>query len=107
MAELNDVEVRFKRSIGEKVAARADAVKIERELTESIAQLCIEARREGVVMARLAEWVKVVDPKTGELRSISRQAVDQLVAAHEGRDRAPRKRGKAKTNGGIKMGAFG
>lgn len=103
--DLTDVDVRFRRLLDEQVKVRAEAVRQEREATRAIASLCVDARREGVTMAHLAAWVKVLDPKTDELRSISRQAVDQLVAAHEGRDRAPRRRGRART-GGIKMEAF-
>lgn len=110
MDDLNEAERKFHALIAEQVAARAAAAREEQELTRNIAALCIEARHEGVIMARLAEWVKVVDPKTGALRSVTRQAVDQLVAAHEGRERAPRrKKPKAETNGAgaINMEAFG
>lgn len=100
-------EARLSALIEAQVQERADHVRAEQEATQEIARLCAEARRHGVAMARLAELVKVVDPKTGELRSVSRQAVDQLVAAHEQRPRAPRRAKKATSNGKINMAALG
>lgn len=113
---LTEDEARFERSIGEAVDRRAQAAREEREATREIAALCVEARAAGVPMARLAQFVQVLAPDDdGEgrpkLRSVTRQAVDQLVAHFEGRQRAPRKRHReadenGRPRGAIKLGAF-
>lgn len=108
--ELTATEKRYKRLLDEQVKARAAATRAVDDHTREIAELCVQARGDGVTMALLASFVKVWDPKRGEegeLRSVSRQSVDQLVAAHEGRQRAPRKRPKrTQPAGGINAAAF-
>lgn len=105
--EYTETEQRFRKLFDARVAERADAVRAELEATRNIAALCVDARREGVAMARLAEWVRVLDVKTDELRPVTRQAVDNLVAAYEGRTRQPRRRrGAPETNGRTPSGAI-
>lgn len=102
--ELTTTELQFKEKIEELVRRRAEAAKLEKELTVEIAAVCVDARAQAVTMALLADWVKVYDPRRDGLRSVSRQSVDQLVAAFEGRERAPRKKPERKSR--ILVGAF-
>lgn len=110
---MNDAEHdRIAKAITERVKERIAHEKAARAATAEIAALCVEGRTADITMSRLAELVQVYDPKKDEVRSVTRQAVDQLVAAHEGRERAPRKRGKknqaspAPKASKIKLGAF-
>ena len=50
-------------------------------------------------MRVLADRVKVWDPKAQELRSVTRQSVDGMIAELEGRQRAPRKRRSSGSSG--------
>lgn len=88
----DETEAHFKERIADAVARRADAVRAEAEITNEIAALLVDARKANVPMRLLAEWVQVLNPKTGEMRSISRQAVDNMVSGYTGRPRAPRKK---------------
>ena len=94
--QLTDTERRFADAIGLASERRAQAARAEREATQDIAALCVEARAAGVTMARLAEFVQVLSKDDNgdgppKLRPVTRQAVDQLVAAFENRPRVPRK----------------
>jgi hypothetical protein len=113
--ELTDVEQKHKKQIDPLVQQRADLERRLHQLNHDIANAAVAARGDAVSMARLAEWLQVVDfkrgnPDIGELRPITRQAVDQLVAKHENRERQPNRRqgqgartrgaaAKPKTNG--------
>src|SRR4051812_46484328 len=90
--DLTDTERRFYAAITDVVDDRAGHVKAEYEDSQKIAELCVAARREGVAMAKLAAWVQVYNPKKDERRSITRQAVDLMVAQFEGRVRRPTRR---------------
>jgi hypothetical protein len=105
--ELTSAEKAFKQKIDAAVKRRADAVRAEREATRDIAAICVDAKAAGVQMAQLASWVKVLS-KDDELKSVSRQAVDQMLAQHQGRPRAPRRKPSERRNGAgkIKMDAF-
>ncbi len=108
--ELTANEQRHKDRIDELVEARAQAVREQVRLTDEIADACIDARKDGTRMSDLAQWVKVFDLKKNELRSVSRQSVDQLVATHEGRERRPRPRRQPEPssngNGGVRLEIF-
>lgn len=84
---LNEDEKRFATALAAVNQRRAVAVQAELEARGEIAALCVEARRAGIEMHKLADWVRVLDPRTGEMRSVTRQAVDAMVAKHEGRVR--------------------
>lgn len=90
--ELTPNEEEFRKKIDAIVEVRADLVRQEQETTRQIAMLAVEARAADITMEKISSWIKVLDPKTGELRSVSRQATDQLVAKHENRPRASRKK---------------
>jgi hypothetical protein len=110
--ELTETEQRFKAQMDELVKQRAEAVRAQQGLTTDIAALCVEAREHNITMGMLASWVQVLDVKEDKLRPVSRQSVDQLVAAYEKRERAPRRtramrRRDSETNGGgPRMAAF-
>lgn len=104
---LTQIEIRHRTLIGTAVARRLELVVREREATEEISRLCREAVNEGIKMGQLAEWVQVLDPD-GKPRSVTRQAVDLMLAKIDGRHRAsfsprPRRpREQAESNGGEK-----
>ena len=114
--QLTDEERRFQRLIAAEVRRRAQAAREEQEATRDIARLCVDARAAGVTMARLAEFVQVLDKDDeGEgdlkLRPVTRQAVDQLVAHYENRERRPRPKRKPATSSNgttssIRLDAF-
>lgn len=92
MEELSDVEAKHKRVIEPLVTRRAE---LERELwalNHELADAAVKARSDAVNMTMLGRWLAKVDftkgePGEGEMRPITRQAVDQLVAKHENRPR--------------------
>lgn len=71
--------------IDDKVHARGQAVLAELDATEEITRLAAEARRKGALMSDLSQRVKVMDRRERVLRPVTRQAVDTLIAVHEGR----------------------
>lgn len=106
--------------IDEKVEARGEADLDSYDLTNEIARLASEARRQGAPMAELARRVKRMDPKTrrwakrgdGE-EGVSRQALDNMLAVLEKRreprtTRASRRRRGSESNGagGINVEAL-
>jgi hypothetical protein len=93
------------------VRRRAEAAKMIQETSGEIAQICVDARGKGIVMRVLAQHVQVYDQKAGQLRPVTRQSVDGMIAELEGRERAPRRRGASKpaangNSGKINMDAF-
>ena len=74
--------------IDEQVKARHEATLAERAATAEIARLSSEARNKGATMVELTQHVKRVE-KDGKLKSVTRQALDTMLAVHEER-RAPR-----------------
>lgn len=106
--ELTDDQRRLLARLDEAVRRRADHARAEQEETVAIAALCVELRKHQTPMALLAEHVKVVGKEPdSELRPVSRQAVDQLVAHYENRERRPRRRRETHSpNGAIRLAAF-
>jgi hypothetical protein len=76
---------RIRELIDEKVRLRGEARLAEHDLTREIVALAAEARKHEEPMAALAERMQVMDLETRELRPITRQAVDNAIAFHEGR----------------------
>lgn len=104
--DLTPEEERYREKLETLSAERAAAVKREREITLEIATLAVDARRDQIRMRMLAQWIKVAD-KEGELRPVTRQAVDNMIAAHEGRDRQHRRPRPRRSSGGVNSAAFG
>lgn len=75
--------------IDAKVQARGEAVLARVDLSREIAQLVSEARRQGATMPELAQRVKRMDERERALKTVSRQALDTMLAVEEKR-REPR-----------------
>ena len=93
---MQDTRVWLLEKIDEQVERRAQAVRDHEDATREIASFCVTARAAGVVMRVLAEHVKVWDSDKEQLRSVTRQSVDGMIAELEGRERTPRKRAAPK-----------
>lgn len=86
--------------IDERVKARGEAVIAELDATEEITKLASEARRKGATMSELTQRVQRMDKHDRELRPVTRQAIDTMIAVHEKRrpartTRASRRRREA------------
>lgn len=75
--------------LDDKVTERGQAEQAELDLTEEIARLASDARKHGAQMTELARRIKRLNRKTLELESVTRQAVDTMLATYEQR-REPR-----------------
>lgn len=75
--------------LDELVARRGDAVLAVEDTTAEIARVASEARKKGVEMKTLVAHIKKMDRGTRELTSVTRQAVDTMLAVHDQR-REPR-----------------
>lgn len=90
------------KAIDKEVEARGKAVLAELDHTAKITQLVSEARRAGVAMSELTQHVQRMDKRERELKPITRQAIDTMVAVHEQRrpartTRASRRRREPKS----------
>lgn len=99
--------------IDEQVKARGEAALAELDATDRIAELTSEARRKGATMPQLAERVKRMDKNDRKLKPVTRQALDNMLAVHEGRreartTRASRRRRNAEpaAGGGVNLEAL-
>lgn len=79
--------------IDERVKARGDAVIAELDATEEITRLATEARRKGATMSELTRRVQRMDKRERVLKSVTRQAIDTMIAVHE--ERRPAKTTRA------------
>jgi hypothetical protein len=75
--------------IDKNVAKRGKAVLDEVDASAEIARLSSEARKKGAPMTQLAERVQRMDKKERELKPVTRQAIDVMLATYEER-RPPR-----------------
>jgi len=89
MAPRKDPIERLLAQIDKQVAARGKAVLAEVDASAEIARLTSEARKQGVSMNALTERVQRMDRKERELKPVSRQALDIMLATFEER-REPR-----------------
>jgi hypothetical protein len=97
--------------IDRQVKIRGDAERKEMEATERIAQLASEARRSGASMKLITKRIKRLDHSSGELKPVTRQAADTMIAVIEGRreprtTRASRRRREEVAAGHINHDAF-
>jgi hypothetical protein len=98
--------------IDEAVAERGRHVLAELDLTNRIAELASEARRQNVPVHVLTQHVKRMDPRQRRLFPVSRQSVDNMVAVFEGRREARttvasrRRRPKPADNGRLNADAL-
>lgn len=97
--------------LDEKVKARGAAVLAVEDTSAEIARLASEARRHGVTMPELTKHVQTMDKRTRKLRTVSRQQVDNMLAAHEQRrdprtTRASRRRRESTPAGSLNTAAF-
>lgn len=99
--------------IDQAVEARGTHVKADVQLTERIAELTSEARRKGASMPQLTKHVRRMDRRDLELKPVTRQALDNMLAVHEGRreprtTRASRRRRRRDANpgGGVNLDAL-
>jgi hypothetical protein len=72
-----------------KVRARGEAAKKEAALTTEIAQLAAEARNKGATMPQLTQIVRRWDKRSGDMLTVTRQALDTMIKVETGR-REPR-----------------
>lgn len=98
--DLTEVEQRYKRLIDQQVARYMAGLREARDADIDIAAICVAARGDGVKMRQLASWVKRLNVVTGEIRSITRQALDLHLAAYEGRQRAPQRHRRSASEDG-------
>lgn len=94
-----------------KVEERGKAVLAELEATTEIARLTSEARRKGATMAQLTQHVKRMDRRQRKLVSVTRQALDVMLATFEERreprtTRASRRRRDPEVGAGINAEVF-
>jgi prophage DNA circulation protein len=96
----------------EQVAKRLEALRAEVEAFDEIARLASELRKAGVEQSMLTQTIKRFDRSSREIKSITRQALDEMVAKYEGRSssRTPRpsrrRRRGAKPSGGVNLEAL-
>lgn len=101
--------------IDEAVQARGRAVLAEVDATAKIAELTAEARRKGAPMTGadgLTQHVQRMDKSTRKLTPVTRQALDTMLAVHDGRreprtTRASRRRRETTTSGTLNTEVFG
>lgn len=90
------------------VDKRIKAARAELDAFEEIARLSSELRRVGVEVPMLLQTIKRFDRSDREIKSITRQAFDNMTAKHEGRRpartaAASRRRGSAEPGGGVNL----
>jgi hypothetical protein len=89
MASSQNPMEKLLKALDKQVARRGKAVLEEVDASAEIARLASEARRQGAPMTQLAERVQRMDKKERELKPVTRQAIDVMLATYEER-RPPR-----------------
>lgn len=63
---------------------RVELDRRRREIDARIVDVCVKARSEGVTTAQLASMVTILDRDGKKCRTVTRQAIEQMIKAHRG-----------------------
>jgi predicted ArsR family transcriptional regulator len=114
MDDDSDALNRVLETLDTKVAARGEHELAALDATAEITRLAAEARRHGASMPELAKRIKRLDKRDRVMLSISRQALDAMLAKLDGnaqppaarKPRASRRRREAGPAGSLNAAAF-